>query len=100
MKTRVVLKIGHAKLPERSIFGNVGNVRDVHPYARGYRSGLHELILNFDIGLKMGQFVIALFQIQLRYHLTAFDEIKAHPPKLGQILNINDPTKSCNLAIV
>ena len=44
MKTRVVLKIGHAKLPERSIFGNVGNVRDVHPYARGYRAGLHELI--------------------------------------------------------
>ena len=44
MKTRVVLKIGHAKLPERSIFGNVGNVRDVHPYARGYRAGLHQLI--------------------------------------------------------
>ena len=44
MKTRVVLKIGSAKLPERSIFGNVGNVRDIHPYARGYSPGLHGLL--------------------------------------------------------
>ena len=61
MKTRVVLKIGHAKLPERSIFGNVGNVRDVHPYARGYRPGLHKQFPFFNALLMTEQFVVALF---------------------------------------
>ena len=52
MKTRVVLKIGSAKLPERSIFGNVGNARDVHPYARGYSLGLHGLLPIFILALE------------------------------------------------
>ena len=66
MKTRVVLKIGSAKLPERSIFGNVGNVRDVHPYARGYSPGLHGLLLFFILALERKRFGGALFKIQLR----------------------------------